>query len=210
MIEYTSGASKTRVWWGDLPDWSYETGGAVRLELDMPSISSAKRSEAGYGAIEMLLPRGGRALYGGLGAMFSPAQKGPLTVEIVIARDQGLVWPHSLAARIDTVYKGLPYEFVTGIIDGVLLSDNKYNLGSGRLRFAWATHGLVGSSRWIFYVLSDSLMGLLAQERNGTITFEELKELIRPADLHARRFYGNWPVASSQRKRENGPAKGAE
>lgn len=199
MIEYTLGANKTRAWWGELPDWSYETGDSIRLELDMQGLSASGDSEIRYGAIEMFILRGSRVLYGGLGAVFSPQREGSLMVEIAMSQDQGQLWSDPLSGRTDTAYKGLPYyEYVIGICNGILYSKYKYRLGAGTLRVAWATHGLVGSSPWVFHVLSDSLTGLLARERKGTISFEELKELIGQAELRARRFYGNWPIDSFQ------------
>jgi len=192
MIEYASGANKTRVWWGDLPDWSYEGRDTIRLELDIQGLSSRGRTEIRCGALEMSIVRGSRVLYGGLGATFLPRETGSLMVEIVMSHEPEQSWPDSLAGRLDTINKGLPhFEYVIGVCDGVLSSENKYLLGSGTLRFAWATYGAVGSSPWIFHILSDSLAGLLAQEWNETITFEELKSVIGPANLRARRFYGN-------------------
>lgn len=199
MREYTSRANKTRVWWREFPDWSYERGDTIRLELDIQGLSSREDAEACQGAIEMFILRGSRILYGGLGAAFSPRKKGSLMVEIEMSQDQGQLWSDSLSSRTDTVFKGLPfYEYVTGICNGILNSKYKYRLGAGTLKFAWATHGLVGSSPWMFHVLSDSLTGLLAREREGEIAFEELKELIGQAELRARRFYGNWPIDSFQ------------
>lgn len=199
MIEYTSGANKIRVWWGELPDWSYETGDTIHLELDMQGLSSNRNSEIRYGAIEMFILRGSRVLYGGLGATFSLQRRGPLMIEITMSQDRGQLWSDPLSGPTDTVYKGLPYyEYVIGIFNGILYSKYKYRLGAGMLRITWATHGLVGSSPWMFHVLSDSLTGLLAREREGEIAFEELKELIGQAELRARRFYGNWPIDSFQ------------
>jgi hypothetical protein len=197
MIEYTSGANKTRVWWGELPDWNYKTGDIIRLELDIQGLSSNRVSETCYGAIEMFILRGSRVLYGGLGATLSPQREGSLMAEIAMSQDQGQLWSDPLSGRADTAYKGLPYyEYVIGICNGILYSKSKYRLGARTLRVAWATHGLAGSSPWVFHVLSDSLIGLLVRERKEEITFEELKELMGQAELRARRFYGNWPIDS--------------
>ncbi len=170
----------------------------IEFALSWISLISWQEKEIGMrsGAIELLMLKGARTVYGGLGATFSPQETGPLIVEVEIASNQGQQWSDALADRIEIIYKGLPYfEYVVGICDGILNLKNKHLLGPGKLRFAWATHGIIGSSPWIFYVLCESVVGLLAREQTtSVVTAEELYTLIGQADRRSRRFYGNEPI----------------
>jgi hypothetical protein len=196
VIEYAFGTSKTRVWWGELPDWGYEITGSVRLEMEIPNLVTSKGREIRSGAIELFLLNGARIHYGGLGATFSPQETGSLVAEIAMSSIQGQPWVGSLAARTASIYKGLPYfDYVVGICDAILNLKNKHLLGPGKLRFSWATYDLIESSPWIFYVLCESVVGLLAREETmSEVTADELHSLIGQADRRSRRFYRNEPI----------------
>ncbi len=176
MIELHWMLSKARIWLGELPDWNYEEDILIQR---VQGIAKMNVSDVQYAAVELYLPRGGRALYGGLGATFEPKSDGLFCVQVVPSLENGVLYAEALASsRMDSVHKGLPNQYVEGIFAGVAQADGHQCLGSGILRFAWATHGEIGSSLWIFQKLSRIIVRLMCLEKEN-ISQETLLALIQ-------------------------------
>jgi hypothetical protein len=166
---------KARIWLGDLPDWSAAVIKTVEYRSNAPRSHFSQLRSA---AVEALIPTGGRALYGGLGATFVPKDTGQLCIRISIAADQGELLPDSLAGSLDTVYKGLLEEYVPGIYNTIARSDLPSALGAGTLHFCRAAHGRIGSAIVVFERLSSIVIQLLCLEQTSA-SEEELTQLIQ-------------------------------
>lgn len=75
---------KARVWLGELPDIIYPVAEIVETTLGTKNVAVAEIRRA---AIEMFVPKGGRAVYGLLGAEFSPANTDKLAVQVAISKN---------------------------------------------------------------------------------------------------------------------------
>src|SRR4051794_23886479 len=95
---------KGRVWLNELPDLYYDIRRVVeRVVPAEPSQIHDNRQAA----IELFLPKGGRALYGALGAVFTPSSANLLVVQVGVSIDSEHSFQNSLAAYIDEVHIGL-------------------------------------------------------------------------------------------------------
>lgn len=149
---------RARFWFGSLPEWDYP----VAAELERSYATQAGQSTSGgCAALELLIPRGGRALYGGLGAEFSADDTGNLDVRICIAQDRGQHLEGSLADRLDACYLGLIPDYTDGIFEGVVDTHAPELLGAGRLRFSRGVHGEIGSSKQLFRIMSRIVIRVL-------------------------------------------------
>lgn len=154
---------QARIWLGPLPDWTYEIAEVIERQQEGIGSGLVPRSSA---AVELMLPRGARVEYGGLGAVFTPEETHRLVVQVLTSKGAGKPYGEALAYRVDTVSMGLPDEYREGIFDGVQQTDDTRLLGSGTLRFGCAVHGEVGSSRSFFRRLSRLVVQLLLLGKN--------------------------------------------
>lgn len=167
--------NKAHVWLGELPGWEVGKAQVFEQHRDAPDMKDTDTRSA---AVELLIPAGGRAYYGALGAEFVPAPVKQLVVQVPISLDEGQIIPNTLAGRLDTVYTGLPQEYLQGVLNGVMNSVEMPFLGSGTLRFCRSAHGSLGSSIKFFGILTTLVIKLLLLERQA-ISEEALLELIQ-------------------------------
>ncbi|MCT7961005.1 hypothetical protein NG791_09990 [Laspinema sp. D1] len=123
----------------------------------------------------MIIPSGGRALYGLLGGGFLPDRSGELVVKVAVSKKDELEMPESLASKFDTVYRGLPGEYADSVLDGIV--DAGEILGSGLLLCNCAAHSPVGSSPWMFRQLALIWVRLIASQTES-VSEEELTRLV--------------------------------
>lgn len=147
---------KARIWLGELPDLSYPVLEVLERQQDAKVSTIA---EIRYAAVEMFAPKGVRALYGLLGAKFTPDNLERLLVQVAFCEDTTKQVEWSLAAKVDKIYVGLTCEYAPSVLDGALRAAE--TLGSGVLRFECAAHGAVGSSPKIFRQLATLAVQLL-------------------------------------------------
>jgi hypothetical protein len=149
---------KGRIWLDELPEIAFEP---VRLEERVLAAGpgEAPRHRA---AVEMLLPRGPMAMYGALGAVYTPAPGGSLVIQVGTAAP-GKPFAAALAAGIDEVRVSLPEELVAATLRGLAEAAASAGLGQGRLVVAHAAAGSVGSNSWLFERLGRAVvMALMA------------------------------------------------
>jgi hypothetical protein len=113
-----------------------------------------------------------------LGAEFVPAPVKQLVVQVPISLDTGQIIPDALVGRHDTVYAGLPQEYLPGVLDSAMNMVEMPFLGSGTLCFCRSAHGSLGSSIKFFGLLTTLVIKLLLLERQA-ISEEALLELIQ-------------------------------
>ncbi len=163
---------KARIWLGELPDLSYPGVEVLERQQDAKASTIA---EIKYAAVEIFAPKGVRALYGLLGAKFTPDNLEQLLVQVAFCGDTAKQVEWSLAAKVDKIYAGLTSEYAPSVLDGALRVAE--TLGSGVLRFECAAHGVVGSSPKIFRQLATISVELLTA-RAESLSEEELTALI--------------------------------
>ena len=158
---------KMRVWLGELPPLNYPVIETVEQVIKTRESLITKRK---YAAIEMFEPKGGRAIYGLLGAEFQPEHSPHILVKVAVSEtaEQTIDW--LLASRVDRTYMGLPYEYCHSVLEGALTAAEM--LGSGVLTLNCAAYGEVGSSPRIFKQLASTVVKLLASKIKSVLESE--------------------------------------
>jgi len=153
---------RARLWFGDLPDAAYQSVNAVKC-----SISASRNTQDGLrlAAIEVLVPLGGRSIYGLLGGEFRPDSSNRLDVDVFVASAAGPPFASNLATQTDKVRVGLPAEYVEGVLGGVALAKGELDrLAAGKLLINCAAHGEIGSCEVVFKHLALALVKLFNRE----------------------------------------------
>jgi len=180
MIELTRGFTKARIWLDNLPDFCFSP--AEVLEQVFVS-HDTYLVETRRAAMELLVPHGGYASYGTLGAEFTPNTSGYLLLRIALSPTIPALWSKydirnyvskPLALHLDATYIGLTRECSEGILAAA--TNGVLPLGSGTLYFHCGVYELVGSSAKIFETLTSYLLQLLTL--STTITEEEAAKTI--------------------------------
>lgn len=129
--------------------------------------------------LEVMIPRGARALYGLLGGRFVPSDEGgKLLVRTAIESDITPVYGDALLAPIEPVKVGLPAEYALAAVHGVERAVSKgVDLRPGSLEFCYAGHGEASSNAPIFDQLGYSLTNLLCLSIES-ISAETVDELL--------------------------------
>lgn len=164
-----------RVWSGELPNVGYPAKSTVHREY--PISASVVNSRKVVGAVEVCKAAGHPSSYGLLGGELTFGPSSSFTVALHTTSNHGQSFTDSLASSSDTVYVGLPAEYVDGVFEGVTLAMPRIGpIQPGRLTVSHAAHGKVGSSLIVFKQLSILLLSLLyAQE--STLSDESLLKL---------------------------------
>ena len=173
-----------RIWLGELPDWGYEPAEMVERRHQAPAISG---SEVRQAAIEFLVPAGGRFHYGGVEAIFTPAETGQLVLQVPASTNDSRLIGESVAGKLDTVYVGLPRAYAAGVLEGMTEAIGSRPLGAGTARIVGAIYGAVGSSAWFFGVLGSCVVRLLSLAHQEQVSQEELLDAVQTALRSAKR-----------------------
>jgi hypothetical protein len=161
----------------EIPDWNYEGAEVIERIQEAPLKELTSMHKA---AIELVVPIGGRHYYGGIAVAFTPQEKKELVVQVPLSADDGIPYKESLVDKMDIPFIGFPREYVSGIFEGVMNAGEIAALGGGTLRVSGAVHGRVGSSIWMFSVLSRIVVKLLTLDLSASIPSEtELIELVQ-------------------------------
>ena len=159
---------KARVWIYDKPQILYPAIETVSLDIERSLSRNSQKEKTG--ALEILIPVGGRFFYGLLGAEFIPNDSGNFTVEVLISTDQERIYKQSIASKLDQIRVGLPSEYSQSVINGITEPLNKETLrklGSGLLRFNQGAYSNVGSSNKIFRHIATTVVQLLMVQRGS-------------------------------------------
>jgi hypothetical protein len=159
MFIFRQDARVVQIWLGELPQWHYE---GLEVAERHQETTQVHFTEVRRAAVELFLPRGGRAYYGALGAEFVPGQQGQLLIQVPFSAGGSQPIRPSVAGRIDVVRTGLAHEYVGSVLDGVLSLNPAQLLGQGTLRFCCASYGEAGSSPWLFQRLGRIVVKLLS------------------------------------------------
>lgn len=179
MKELTWKRNKARIWFEDLPDWSYKAIQMVEWNLPTSHVSERRFCSA---AVEMMIPAGPMAMYGALGATFTPERRADLRIQILVSDNDGPLLRDTLALKNEVAHIGFPQEYITGVIDGVMTGVRKaeyaQTLGAGTLSFCRAIYGEVSSSKKVFERLSRTAVRLLTLNA-PSLSDDELLKLLR-------------------------------
>ena len=149
---------KARVWINELPN--LHLGLANVIERTVP-VDRMLLSGVHKAAVELLIPTGGRALYGLLGAEFVPHERKTLEIQVPMPISYGELVSWSLASQIDEVRVNTLPDFAYAILDGAFNAKEFCLLGSGELCFNCVAQGAVGSSQNVFRQLAKIVVKLL-------------------------------------------------
>jgi hypothetical protein len=151
---------QARVWIGDLPfllDKSTEI-----VEPIKAAISKASPATEWRGAIEVLVPKGGRFLYGLLGGDFYPSPQKQFIAKVASGTTYEVPYAESIASTLDDVKIGLPQEYAGYIMEGIRETAGRLkDVPAGTLTVNCAAHGQIGSCGFIFEKLGAMLVRLL-------------------------------------------------
>ncbi|MEC4894250.1 MAG: hypothetical protein SAL07_13795 [Oscillatoria sp. PMC 1051.18] len=194
---------QARIWLGKFPNLYYPSSEVLQTEVESQILPFNLDTKGRKVALELIIPAAGRAYYGLLGATHYqqvdsikllstldedcslPLAKGGYWKQLRVAVSVGdrvksdlgeekLEW--ALAAKIDRVYPGLPLEYATSVLEGVVGAEKL--LPGGLLEFNCAAHGVFGSSPHIFRQLTHTLVQLLACPEIESWSSEKLTEVV--------------------------------
>jgi hypothetical protein len=126
MKELSWGIRKARVWFDELPDWNVEDTFVVEHGLPASGRQGWMRRSV---AVELLLPIEPLIMYGALGAAFAPEPGEELIIQIHVSPAFGQLVHETLAFPGEQVSRGLPEEYVAGIMEEVTRFEETPRLG---------------------------------------------------------------------------------
>lgn len=150
-----------RIWDGDeLPAMTQDMKQAELV------IETALSTEAGKQRLvaDITNPRGARIVYGLLGATYT-AQADSNTLQIIVHYVENSSSILSLSpTRIayETVFEGLPPEFLDPVLQRVRVAVTSNNLGGGQLNFDKVCNTLSGSCTQVYNALVDVIIRIFA------------------------------------------------
>jgi hypothetical protein len=152
---------RARYWDGAWPEQIYDAGGVLTRELE----AAFRPMQDRLVAIEAVVPRGPRVMYGMLGGRYQAKTAGDLVVVVEympVGSELGERFVSPIAIASDVPIVGLPEEFAEAVVEGVHDVGPTERPGSGTLTFACAAHSLSGSSPLIFRALGRVVATLIA------------------------------------------------
>lgn len=154
---------RARVWLGEaLPAEFRPTFTIERTVRPIVRRQFVRRSAA----LEVCIPRGVVTSYALLGAELIDAEAGGLEV-IVGVNAVGDTYAPALASKVDEVRTGMLEEYADAVAEGVARTAESVGAPTNAaLRFGWAAHATVGSSRAIFEKASGVLLQLFTISTN--------------------------------------------
>lgn len=157
---------EAKVWFDELPQTLYEANGCLEHAI---IVSNRSLAATGQVAAEMMIPTGGRALYGLLGAQMHPKETNSLILKVLTSKFEGPPFASTvgLPPPSDYIRIGLPKEYASSIVEGVLSAQEQLgSLPTGELIFNCAAHGLAGSSQEFFKCLGNIIVQLLSLDES--------------------------------------------
>jgi len=92
-------------------------------------------------------------------------------ISIHISDFESEIYTESIAIQPDIIHKGIPEDYIQGILDSVKKNQNL--LKGGKYSFCVGAHGEVGSSEKIFYILTSLLLKLLDKDISDMCVIEK-------------------------------------
>lgn len=169
---------RARAWVGELPNLPTEPSQVVQKVIEVRHPPRRSRSIA---AIEVLIPCGGRFIYGLLGGEFTPNDSQPLVVQVACSETGQTITDWSLARRLDAVISGIPPWAAEEILNAALENAESQALGPGCLRYSLGAHGVLGSSRSVFRGLAGVVVSLICLD--NPLSEAELSSILKRHSL---------------------------
>ena len=158
-----------------LYDYQYENDVRIKIWLDELPIQECERTnivkreyQAGVQdlkdrqiVVELKIPRN-ISNYGMLGVRYRNTSI-TVNIQINLSKYDEEIYEESISINPDIVHKGIPEEYVSGIIRSIE-QNNGMLLKSGHYEFNVGAHGEVGSSERIFFVLTNIILKLLLEQ----------------------------------------------
>lgn len=138
------------------------------LERVVPGGAKAEESIR-MAAVEILIPKGGHALYGLLGAEITPASNRQILIRVTTSGDCEPPFHDSIAFAFEDARIGLPAEYAESVFRGALRTCAQIGKPfMGNLDFNCAAHGSVGSCSLIFEWLAAVVTSILSGSEQGS------------------------------------------
>jgi hypothetical protein len=169
--------AKAKFWIDELPDLPATSSDVVEERRQIAySPTNQKDFRA---AIEVLIPLGGRFIYGLLASeYFRNTSTNELVVQVANCAPGPIITESSLARGLDAVESGIPVWASNEILKTAFEAAEGQRLGAGYLRFASGAHGKIGSNIWVFGGLARALVELTGRAQM-LFEKEELSNLLR-------------------------------
>jgi hypothetical protein len=184
MLSLKWGIREARIWLDTLPDWYYQ--GTEIIEQQIESTRSDQLLHRSS-AVELFIPIGGRFYDGALAVTFVPATAGPLVIQIPVLESEVVLQDALPGKLLDTLFIGIPRRYAEGIFEGILKTPIAQVLGSGTISVSGAAHGVIGSSPWMFHVLTRIAVHLLTLDMKD-VSDQRLIEIIGEGLRQANKF----------------------
>lgn len=141
-----------QVWLAELPKVGFEAEKKITAQYSSTSLLNEFPFKA---AAEIDIFKGGRSVYGMLGAEFIPADDDTLNIELSISEKRIVDYEDALLLAPDVAYVGLPAEYSDAVLKGFSRALNEKNsIPAGQLYLKWAAHGEAYSNSPIFEALA--------------------------------------------------------
>lgn len=173
------GGRRARVWLNEEPPIAPLGGG--RTAHVLPARASVPDTPF-IVAVEVMVLRGARSLYGLIGLSFTPAADGGFRLAIPGAVDSAELKPPPdlLGIRSDRYAAGLPGEFTGAVLDAAAALSTAGLLECGEADVRWAVHGAAGSSAPVFRHLASVALRLAIARPTDTAAAWVLAALAEP------------------------------
>jgi hypothetical protein len=153
---------KARIWIGEMPFASCNVDRSIEsfIEASAPSFKELRCA-----AVELIEHRGGRILYGLLGAELRPNASENLHLQINISSTVGAPFVDSIDSSKGKVFIGLPQQYADGVLAGVLTVKDQLNtICVGDLLFNCAAYHDDASTQAFFSYLSNIVVRILSSD----------------------------------------------
>ncbi|MFJ5240124.1 hypothetical protein ACIP86_25920 [Pseudomonas neuropathica] len=113
--------------------------------------------------LEVMLPRGGRTIYGLLGLRYFPSYGSMISIKVTKQACASKVYQDSLISNFETINVGLPTMYANASVAGLKRAfSDSLDVGPGLIEICYAAFGDVSSNEQIFEKMGYSLANLLS------------------------------------------------
>lgn len=164
--QYANGI-KIKIWLDELPIQECELITIIESEYQAESQDLQNKQIV----VELKIPRN-ISNYGMLGVKYRNNAT-LANVQIYVSKYDEEIYAENIAIKPDVVHKGIPKNYVNGIINSIELN-NGMLLKNGYYEFHVGAHGEVGSSEKIFFILTNIILKLLSKKDFTKDTIEKI------------------------------------
>jgi hypothetical protein len=164
---------KGRIWLNSHPNIQYDTATILQTKIfEVTDEQWVKKTTC----LEMLLPIN-VSNYGLLGIEFIPQPTDYIELSVYVGKDNEQLFIDSLAQLNDNVYVGLPKQYAETIFKLAQEILQQRILPPGKLKINVAAHAEIGSSRFIFSLITRIIFKIVVYEIT-TLVKEDIERIV--------------------------------